>query len=112
LTTGELPVVIFRQELLRKTVAAASLPARFPEPEVREASVSRSTAVQKTKKENPFVRYFKDTRAEVGKVTWPTRETGFRLTGVVLAVTSVSAIVLFAIDSFFSYLVALLVQAL
>jgi preprotein translocase subunit SecE len=56
------------------------------------------------------VRYFKDTRAELGKVPWPTREEGIRLTSVVLIVTTISAIVLFGIDSIFSLIVALLLQ--
>ena len=60
--------------------------------------------------ENALVRYLKDTRAELAKVTWPTREEGIRLTLVVLAVTAVAAIVLFGVDSFFSYLVALFLQ--
>jgi preprotein translocase subunit SecE len=71
--------------------------------------VSRSSSVQKS--ENALVRYIKDTRAELAKVTWPTREEGIRLTLVVLAVTAVSSIVLFAVDSLFSYLIALFVQA-
>lgn len=71
--------------------------------------VSRSSSVQKS--ENALVRYIKDTRAELAKVTWPTREEGIRLTLVVLAVTAVSAIVLFAVDSLFSYLISLFIQA-
>jgi preprotein translocase subunit SecE len=71
--------------------------------------VSRSSSVQKS--ENALVRYIKDTRAELAKVTWPTRQEGIRLTLVVLAVTAVAAVVLFAVDSLFSYLIALLVQA-
>jgi preprotein translocase subunit SecE len=70
--------------------------------------MSRTTAV---KPENALVRYFKDTRAELAKVTWPTREEGFRLTSVVLIVTTVSAIVLFGVDSIFSLIIALLLQA-
>ena len=69
--------------------------------------MSRTTAV---KPENPVVHYFKDTRAELAKVTWPTREEGLRLTTVVLVVTTVSAIVLFGVDSIFSLIVALLLQ--
>ena len=68
------------------------------------------TAPVKPKPENPLVHYFKDTRAELAKVTWPTREEGFRLTWVVLTVTTVSAIVLFGIDSIFSLLIALVLQ--
>lgn len=69
--------------------------------------MNRTTAV---KPENALVRYFKDTRAEVAKVTWPTREEGIRLTTVVLVVTAISAVALFGIDSFFSLIVALLLQ--
>lgn len=69
--------------------------------------MTRTTAV---KPENAVVRYFKDTRAELAKVTWPTREEGIRLTTVVLVVTTISAIALFGIDSIFSLLIALLLQ--
>jgi preprotein translocase subunit SecE len=71
--------------------------------------VSRSSSVQKS--ENALVRYIKETRAELAKVTWPTRQEGIRLTLVVLAVTAVAAVVLFGVDSIFSYLIALIVQA-
>lgn len=71
--------------------------------------MTRTTAV---KPDNAIVRYFKDTRAELAKVTWPTREEGIRLTTVVLVVTTISAIILFGVDSLFSLLVALLLQAL
>ena len=70
--------------------------------------MSRSTTVQRS--DNAIVRYFKETRAEIGKVTWPTREEGIRLTVVVLIVTTIAALVLFAVDSFFSYLVTLFLQ--
>ncbi|RIK50714.1 MAG: preprotein translocase subunit SecE [Chloroflexi bacterium] len=71
--------------------------------------MSRSVPV-KPKPDNAFVRYIKDTRAEIAKVTWPTREEGLRLTWVVLVVTTISAIALFAVDSFFSLLIALFLQ--
>ena len=73
--------------------------------------MSRSVTV-KPKQENALVRYLKDTRAELAKVTWPTREEGFRLTSVVLTVTTISAIVLFGIDSIFSLIVALLLRVM
>ena len=72
--------------------------------------MSRSASV-KPKDENALLRYFRDTRAEVSKVTWPTREEGLRLTWVVLTVTTISAIVLFGVDTIFSFLIALLIQA-
>ena len=73
--------------------------------------MSRSVSV-KPKSDNALVRYLKDTRAELAKVTWPTREEGFRLTSVVLTVTTISAIVLFGIDSIFSLIVALLLRVM
>ena len=69
--------------------------------------MTRTTVV---KPDNPLVRYFKDTRAELAKVTWPTREEGIRLTTVVLIVTTIAAIVLFGIDTIFSLIIALLLQ--
>ena len=61
------------------------------------------------REENALVRYFKDTRAEIAKVTWPTREEGMRLTWVVLVVTIVATIVIFSIDFLFGFLISLLV---
>lgn len=63
------------------------------------------------KSDNALVRYFRDTRAEISKVSWPTREEGLRLTWVVSVVTVVAAIVLFGIDALFSLLVTLIVGA-
>jgi len=61
------------------------------------------------KEENALVRYFKDTRAEIAKVTWPTREEGLRLTWVVMIVTIISSIVIFSIDFLFGLLIRLIV---
>lgn len=62
------------------------------------------------KPENALVRYFRDTRAEIGKVTWPTREEGMRLTWVVTVVTIVAALVLFGIDGLFSIVITGLIS--
>jgi len=75
-----------------------------------ESIVSRSTSVPRS--DNAIVRSFKETRAEIGKVTWPTREEGTRLTVVVLIVTTIAALVLFAVDSLFSYLITLFLQVI
>ena len=71
--------------------------------------MTRSASV-KPKADNALVRYFKDTRAEIAKVTWPTREEGLRLTYVVLIVTTISAIFLFGIDSIFNLIIAFLLR--
>jgi preprotein translocase subunit SecE len=64
------------------------------------------------KEENRLVRYFRDTRAEIAKVTWPTREQGLRLSAIVLLITAVSTVVLFGIDSLFGSLIGFLLQNL
>ncbi len=70
--------------------------------------MSRSSSVQQ--QDNAIIRYFKETRAEIGKVTWPTREEGIRLTIVVLTVTIVASIFLFSVDTLFSYLITQFVR--
>jgi len=63
--------------------------------------------------ENPLVSYFRETRGELRKVTWPTREEAWRLTLIVLAVSAVMAIFLGVIlDATFSNLVQFLVRQL
>jgi preprotein translocase SecE subunit len=49
--------------------------------------------------------YIEDTREELRKVTWPTREETLRLTGIVLMVTLVASIVLGLISLLFTELV-------
>lgn len=61
------------------------------------------------KRENALIRYFRETRAELRKVTWPTREQAIRLTLIVLAVTTFMAILLGAIDYVFAALFRLIV---
>ena len=62
-------------------------------------------------KENPVLRYLKETRAEVRKVSWPTRKEAFRLTLVVLAVTISMAIILGALDYVFSQFIGFIVRS-
>jgi preprotein translocase subunit SecE len=73
--------------------------------------VNKSTAQQVgPKPDNVVVRYFKETRAEIRKVSWPTREQATKLTMIVLAVTVVMAAFLGAIDFIFATLVRLIVS--
>lgn len=67
--------------------------------------------MSKAKSENRLVRYIKDTRAEVAKVTWPTREEGIRLTWVVFVVTVISAIALFGVDSLFGAIIGFIIRS-
>lgn len=71
--------------------------------------MSRDVA-ENPRAENRFKRWYRETRAELAKVTWPTREEGLRLTGIVTVVTVVSAIVIFLVDSLLSTLVGLLLR--
>ncbi len=71
--------------------------------------MSRETA--EARQENRFQRWFRETRAELAKVSWPTRQEGLRLTGIVTVVTIISALVIFAVDSLFSTLIGLIIGA-
>jgi len=59
--------------------------------------------VAKAKKENAIVRYFRETRAELAKVHWPTREETIRLTQIVLGVTVAMGLFLWLSDVLFSW---------
>lgn len=62
--------------------------------------------------ENALGRYIRETRGELRKVTWPTREEAWRLTLIVLAVTAAFAVFLWAMDSMFSNLIRLIIEAI
>jgi len=57
----------------------------------------------KAKKENAIIRYLRDTRTELRKVHWPTRQETMRLTQIVLTVTVGMAIFLWLMDVLFSW---------
>jgi preprotein translocase subunit SecE len=61
------------------------------------------------RRENFIVRYFKETRAELRKVNWPTRRQAINLTLIVLAVTAFMAALLGVIDYLFSQLFSLII---
>ncbi len=71
--------------------------------------MSKGTVAVGPKPENRVVRYFKETRAELRKVTWPTREQATNLSLIVLAVTAVMALFLGAVDFLFAELIRLIV---
>ena len=73
-------------------------------------SKAPTTASQAAPKpDNRLVRYFKETRAELRKVSWPTRKQATNLTLIVLAVTIAMAIFLGAVDLLFVKLLGLIV---
>jgi preprotein translocase subunit SecE len=60
------------------------------------------SAKKKTKQENAVVRYLRETRAELRKVHWPTRQEAWSLTQVVLVVTVSMAVFLGVLDYLFA----------
>jgi preprotein translocase subunit SecE len=64
------------------------------------------------KQENGLQRWIRETRAELSKVTWPTREQWLQLTSIVIVTTIISAIVVFGVDSFFSVIIGAIINTL
>ena len=69
------------------------------------------TVMDKETNENALVRTFRELRSEMKKVIWPTRDETIRLTTVVIIVSAVISVLLFAADSLFQWLLLLLQQA-
>jgi preprotein translocase subunit SecE len=65
---------------------------------------------EKERRENSVVRTFRETRSELRKVVWPSREETIRLTIVVIIVSFVIGLFLFMGDSIFLWLYTLLVD--
>jgi preprotein translocase subunit SecE len=70
-------------------------------------SVAKDT---KEQQENVIVRTFRETRSELRKVVWPTREETTRLTVVVIVISLLIGLILFVGDSLFLYLYTTLVK--
>lgn len=64
--------------------------------------MSRSKTTTQSSQANPLMRYLRETRGELRKVTWPTRDEAWRLTAIVLAVTLATAVFLWFFDTIFS----------
>lgn len=63
-----------------------------------------------TKKPNAVVRYFRETSAELRKVTWPTRLEARRLTTVVVVVVALTSVALGLFDFAFARLIGIVVS--
>jgi len=75
-----------------------------------ESRVAKASAQGRQRKENAIVRYLKETRSELRKVTWPSREEAVNLTVIVMAVTTAMAAFLGAVDYLFSRLFSLIIR--
>lgn len=58
-----------------------------------------------------IVQPLRESRAEMRKVVWPTREETIRLTIVVILLSAIMSTILFAADALFSWLLLLLQNA-
>ncbi len=67
-------------------------------------------AKRATKKENAIIRYLKDTRAEIRKVSWPSREEAMNLTGIVIAVAAFMVALLGLVDYIFTRIFSFIIR--
>ena len=81
-------------------------------PEKSEKKKRGDATARPTQRVNPLTKYFRETRGELRKVVWPTREESMRLTMIVLGATAVFAIFLGLMDAGFSALFELLINAI
>lgn len=72
-------------------------------------ALSVAIAVQ-TEKGRFIWDFMRDSRTEVRKVVWPTRQETMQTTLIVMAVVAVMAVILWALDSFLGFLVSLLLE--
>ena len=61
-------------------------------------------------KQNRFTKYFREVRAEVRKVTWPSREEVLRLSAIVIVVMILMSAFMAIIDFAFSRLMAAIIS--
>ena len=73
------------------------------EKEKKVDSPKKSAAKKKKSSQtNSVSRYLRETRGEIKKVTWPTREESWRLTAIVIGVSIAFALFLWVFDTVFS----------
>lgn len=76
---------------------------------VRDKQVDKEP--QTGRSENALTRMWRESRAEIRKIVWPTREETTRLTIVVVLLSALISVLLFAADSVFALLLTLLQRA-
>lgn len=67
-------------------------------------------AENKTVKKTSPMKFFKETKAEMKKVSWPTKEQLFHNTVVILAFVAITTIILSLLDAGFEKLLSLIVK--
>ena len=72
-------------------------------------AVAIATAIAfQTEKGRNFIEFAKESRTEVRKVVWPTRQEAIQTTGIVLVATLIMSLVLWGIDSLLMWIVGLI----
>jgi len=66
--------------------------------------------VERVSRENRIVRFYRETRAELRKVVWPSRQEATRLSLIVVSVTLAMSVFLGIVDFLFSRLIGLIVR--
>jgi preprotein translocase subunit SecE len=74
----------------------------------KESVVAKVQEKKQVRKELGVIRYLRETRAELRKVSWPTQKEALNLTYIVLLVTLVFALVLGFLDYVFSQIFRLI----
>lgn len=69
-------------------------------------------AEKKPKKDIGIVRYLKDVKAEFKRITWPTRDTVVKTTGIVIVTVVLFTLVLWGYDSIFGVILSKLLDVL
>ena len=82
------------------------------EPKKRTGAVKKQPSENKDKRSNPLTEYLRETRGEMRKVTWPTRQETQRLTAIVIGFTIVFSAFLGLLDFVWSSSLELLIQAI
>jgi preprotein translocase subunit SecE len=71
----------------------------------KKTTVTTTTTTAAPRRSHPLIEYFKETRAELRKVTWPTREEAQNLTMIIVSVSVAMALFLGLLDFFFQTVV-------
>lgn len=66
--------------------------------------------MERVQRDNALVRYFRETRAELRKVVWPSRQEATRLSLIVVSVLVAMSAFLGAVDYLFAQLIGLVVR--
>lgn len=61
-------------------------------------------------KKNRIMKFFRETKSEMKKVSWPSREQLIRNTGVILAFVAIMTVILSLVDFGFERLLSLIVK--